>query len=155
MTTSAATALGGLYDLATALDPRTVLGHGGAERGPVASESPARGRGSPRQRDTPIAPRQEPERMATHRPTAPDQRADGLLRVQGRRDPRLPEHATLAEPVGVQCGVRLSRCAPCAGEKRAPIARGGARSPRRAGTPEWRAHEGPGCARPGWFLPVG
>src|SRR5215475_9990572 len=47
MTTRAATALGGLYDLATALDPRTVLGHGGAERGPVARESPARGRAAP------------------------------------------------------------------------------------------------------------
>ena len=82
MTTSAETALGGLYDLETSLSPRTVLGKGVAERVPFASESQAWGRGSPRQRDTTIAHRQEPERMANHRPKDPSTRASGLLRVQ-------------------------------------------------------------------------
>src|SRR5690348_4463913 len=59
MTTSAETALGGLYDLETCLYPRTVLCKGVAERVPFASESQARGRGSPRQRDTTIAHIQE------------------------------------------------------------------------------------------------
>src|SRR4029450_11603187 len=54
MTTSAETALGGLYDRETSLYPRTVLGKGAAERVPFASSSQARGRGSPRQRDTTI-----------------------------------------------------------------------------------------------------
>jgi hypothetical protein len=55
MTTSAETALGGLYDLETSLYPRPVLCKGVAERVPFASESQARGRGSTRPRDTTIA----------------------------------------------------------------------------------------------------
>ena len=70
VTTSAETALGGLYDRETSLDPRTVLGKGVAERVPFASESQARGRGSPRQRDTTIAHIEEPERMSNQRPKA-------------------------------------------------------------------------------------
>src|SRR5262245_12794360 len=102
MTTSAETALGGLYDLETSLDPRTVLCKGVAERVPFASESQARGRGSPRQRDTTIAPIQEPERMSNQRPKEPGQRAYVLLRVQGRSDTRITERDTQAEPVVVQ-----------------------------------------------------
>ena len=82
MTTSVETALGGLYDLETSLYPRTVLCKGVAERVPFASEAQARGRGSTRQRDTTIAHRQEPERLATHRPKAPGYRAYVLLRLQ-------------------------------------------------------------------------
>jgi len=55
LTPSAETALGGLYDLATYLDPRTVLGKEEAARSPCASECQARGRGSPRQPATPLA----------------------------------------------------------------------------------------------------
>ena len=82
VTTSAETALGGLYDRETSLDPRTVLGKGVAERVPFASESQARGRGSPRQRDTTSAHRQEPEWMSNQRPQDPGKRAYVLLRVQ-------------------------------------------------------------------------
>ena len=82
MTTSAETALGGLYDLETSLYPRTVLGKGVAERVPFASESQARGRGSPRQRDTTSASRQEPERTSHQRPQELGKKAYGLLRVQ-------------------------------------------------------------------------
>jgi hypothetical protein len=81
MTTSAETALGGLYDLETYLYPRTVLGKGVAERVPFASESQARGRGSTRQRDTTIASRQEPERMSNQRPRDQGHNTYVLLRV--------------------------------------------------------------------------
>ena len=55
MTTSAETALGGLYDLETSLYPRTVLGKEAAERQACASEAQARERGSTRQPDTTCA----------------------------------------------------------------------------------------------------
>ena len=82
VTTSAETALGGLYDLETSLYPRTVLGKGGAERVPFARESQARGRGSTRQLDTTSAHIQGPERMSNQRPKEPGKRAYVLLRVQ-------------------------------------------------------------------------
>jgi hypothetical protein len=82
MTTSAETALGGLYDLETSLYPRPVLCKGVAERVPFASESQARGRGSTRPRDTTIASRQEPERMSNQRPKDLGKKAYVLLRVQ-------------------------------------------------------------------------
>jgi hypothetical protein len=81
VTTSAETALGGLYALATSLYPRTVLCQGVAARVPFAREFQARGRGSPRQLDTTSAHRQEPERMSKQRPKEPGQRASGRLRV--------------------------------------------------------------------------
>jgi len=99
VTTSAETALGGLYDLETSLYPRTVLGKGVAERVPFAREAQALGRGSTRQLETTIAHRQEPERMSHQRPKEPGKRAYGLLRVQGRSDTRITEHDTQAEPV--------------------------------------------------------
>ncbi len=91
-----------LCALETSLSPHTVLCKGVAERVPCASESQARGRGSPRQRDTTIAQIPEPERMSNHRPQDPGKRASGLLRVQCRSDTRMAEHATQAEPVVVQ-----------------------------------------------------
>ena len=75
MTTSAETALGGLYDLETSRDPRTVLGKGVAARVSFASESQARGRGSTRELDTTIAQLQEPERMSKQGSKAPGNRA--------------------------------------------------------------------------------
>ena len=82
MTTSAETALGGLYDRETSLYPHTVLCKGVAERVPFASESQARERGSTRQRDTTIAHIQEPERLSNQRPKDQGKRAYVLLRVQ-------------------------------------------------------------------------
>src|SRR2546422_11632617 len=82
MTRRAETALGGRDDRATSLEPRPVLCPGVAARVPCARESQARGRGRPRHRATPIAPRQEPERRSNHRPQEPGTRAAGLLRVR-------------------------------------------------------------------------
>jgi hypothetical protein len=79
--TRAETARGGLSTLATSLAPRTVLGQGVAARVPCASASQARGRGRPRHRDPPSAPRQAPERRSQQRPQEPGPRAPGLLRV--------------------------------------------------------------------------
>jgi len=127
MTTSAETALGGLYALETSLSPRTVLCTGVAARVPCASASQARGRGSPRQRDTPIAPRQEPAWRSKHRPQDPGTRASVLLRVPCRSATGMTEPDTQAAPVVVPWGVRLLRSAPWAVEQLAPSERGWAR----------------------------
>jgi hypothetical protein len=61
--------------------------------------------------------------MSNQRPKDLGLRAYVLLRVQGRSDTRIAEHDTQAEPVVVQCGVRLIRSAPLAVEKLAHIER--------------------------------
>jgi hypothetical protein len=67
VTTRVATAPWGLYALETSLSPRPVLGKGVAARMPFARAAQARGRSSPRQRDTTRAKRRRGWPITGHR----------------------------------------------------------------------------------------
>ncbi len=144
-----------LCGLATSRGPRPVLCHGVAERARAPGRARCGGGAAPltRVRRSPQA--QEPERAAKQPPRAPGDSADGLLRVQRRREPGMAAHDTPAAPRIVQCGGRFSRAAPVPVEALLSSEHRVTLEPVRDGPSQLVGQDGQGLARARLFLQAG